>query len=233
MSGAEAVGAGVAAAEDDHALAARVERRVVHDLVAGDNAVLLLEVRHREVHAREVAIRARRADARCVAPTARHTASKSLRSCSPVIVAADVRAGAELDALGLHLFETAIEQALLHLEVGNAVPQQAADAVVALEEDDVVPLARELLRRRKASRPGADDGDLLAGALRGRLGSDPALLEGVVDDRHLDLLDRDRQSSLMPSTHAASHGAGHSRPVNSGKLLVACRRSIASCQRSR
>ncbi len=40
-------------------------------------------------------------------------------------------------------------------------------------------------------------------------------------------------SLLMPSTHAASHGAGHSRPVNSGKLLVAWSRSIASRQRSR
>jgi len=38
---------------------------------------------------------------------------------------------------------------------------------------------------------------------------------------------------LMPSTQAASQGAGQSRPVNSGKLLVACRRSIASRQRSR
>ena len=28
----------------------------------------------------------------------------------------------------------------------------------------------------------------------------------------------------------ASHGAGHNRPVNSGKLLVACKRSIASRQ---
>ena len=32
----------------------------------------------------------------------------------------------------------------------------------------------------------------------------------------------------MPSTHAASHGAGHSRPVNSGKLLVACSDSTAA-----
>ena len=40
-------------------------------------------------------------------------------------------------------------------------------------------------------------------------------------------------SALMPSTHAASHGAGHSRPVNSGKLLVAWSLSIASCQWSR
>ncbi len=40
-------------------------------------------------------------------------------------------------------------------------------------------------------------------------------------------------SSLMPSTQAASHGAGHSRPVNSGKLLVACSRSMASRHWSR
>ncbi len=40
-------------------------------------------------------------------------------------------------------------------------------------------------------------------------------------------------SSLMPSTHAPSHGAGHSRPVNSGKLFVACSRSIASDQSPR
>ena len=40
-------------------------------------------------------------------------------------------------------------------------------------------------------------------------------------------------SSLMSSTHAASHGAGQMRPVNSGKLFVAWRASIASFQRSR
>src|SRR4051794_28532712 len=39
--------------------------------------------------------------------------------------------------------------------------------------------------------------------------------------------------SRISSTHAASHGAGHRRPVNSGKLLVACSWRIASGQRSR
>ncbi len=38
---------------------------------------------------------------------------------------------------------------------------------------------------------------------------------------------------LMPSTHADSHGAGHRRPVNSGKLFVACSRSDAPDQSSR
>jgi hypothetical protein len=38
-------------------------------------------------------------------------------------------------------------------------------------------------------------------------------------------------SSLIPSTHEPSHGAGQSEPVNSGKLLVAWSRSMASFQR--
>src|SRR5438093_45020 len=37
-------------------------------------------------------------------------------------------------------------------------------------------------------------------------------------------------SSLISSTHEPSHGAGQRRPVHSGKLFVACRRSIASRQ---
>ena len=40
-------------------------------------------------------------------------------------------------------------------------------------------------------------------------------------------------SALMPSTQDPSQGAGHSRPVNSGKLLVAWSRSMASAQSPR
>ena len=39
--------------------------------------------------------------------------------------------------------------------------------------------------------------------------------------------------SLMPSTHEPSHGAGQTRPVNSGKLFVLCSRSSASFHRPR
>ena len=39
--------------------------------------------------------------------------------------------------------------------------------------------------------------------------------------------------SVMPSTQEPSHGAGQTRPVNSGKLLVLCRRSKASRHWSR
>src|SRR5262245_33731690 len=40
-------------------------------------------------------------------------------------------------------------------------------------------------------------------------------------------------SWLMPRTHACSQGAGHTRPVNSGKLFVECRRTSASSHLSR
>ena len=40
-------------------------------------------------------------------------------------------------------------------------------------------------------------------------------------------------SWLIPSTQAVSQGAGHKRPVNSGKLFVAWSRSIAPSQSSR
>jgi hypothetical protein len=36
--------------------------------------------------------------------------------------------------------------------------------------------------------------------------------------------------SSMLSVHDASHGAGHTRPVTSGKLLVECRLRAASSQ---
>ena len=76
---------------------------------------------------------------------------------------ADGGVGAELGPLGLHLGEAPLEVALLHLELGDAVAQQAADAVGPLEHDDVVAGPRQLLGDGQPGRPGADDGHPLAG----------------------------------------------------------------------
>ena len=51
------------------------------------------------------------------------------------------------DALGLHLLDAAVDVALLHLEVGNAVAQQAAGLGVLLVDD-----ARHGRRGRAAGR---------------------------------------------------------------------------------
>ena len=55
VDGAEAVGPGVAAADDDDVLVLRIEERVVGDGVAGVPPVLQREEVHREVDALEVA----------------------------------------------------------------------------------------------------------------------------------------------------------------------------------
>ena len=98
-----------------------------------------------------------------VAPPQRQTASNSASSRSAREVDADVDARLEDDALGLHLLEPAVEPPLLHLEVGDAVAQEAADPVGPLEDGHVMPGAGELLRGGEAGGAGADDGDRLAG----------------------------------------------------------------------
>ena len=50
----------------------------------------------------------------------------------------------------------------------------------------------ELVGSRHARRAAADNADALARAVEGRLRLDPALLKPSVDDRALNLLDRDR-----------------------------------------
>ena len=84
---------------------------------------------------------------------------------------ADRGVGAELGALGLHLGEPPLEVALLHLELGDAVAQQPADAVGPLEHDDVVAGPGQLLGGGEAGRARADDGDPLAGLHARRSGA--------------------------------------------------------------
>jgi hypothetical protein len=76
-------------------------------------------------------------------------------------VLADQHAGAEAHALRLHLLDAAVDQALFHLEVGNAVAQQAADAVALLEHRHLVAGARQLLGGGQAGGAGADDATFL------------------------------------------------------------------------
>ena len=89
--------------------------------------------------------------------------------------------------------EPALEDALLELELGNAVAQQAADAIGSLEDGDLVARTVQLIGCGEARRPGSDHRDALARAPpRRRVRRDPAFFERALDDRDLDGLDRDR-----------------------------------------
>ncbi len=108
--------------------------------------------------------------------------------------------------------------ALLHLELGDAIPQQAADAVVALEDGDGVAGTGQLLCGGQAGGPGSDDGDGLAGQLFGRQRHDPALVEGVVDDLDLDLLDGHRV--LVDAEHARALTRRRAQPTGELREVV-------------
>ncbi len=88
--------------------------------------------------------------------------------------------------------DAAVDHRLRQLRVRHAEAHQAARALVALVDGHEVARLVQLGGDREAGRAGADDADRLAGATVGRLGDDPALLVGALDDRQLDLLDRDR-----------------------------------------
>src|SRR5581483_3246492 len=186
---AEAVGARVAAAEDHDALAGRAD--LPGHRIAGVRLVLLRQELHREVDAAELASRHGE-----VARPRRAAGEHDGIELAPEVVGghvdADVHVRAEGDALGRHLLHAAVDEPLLHLEVRDAVAQQPPDPVRALEEDDVVAGARELLRARHAGRPRADDGHALSRLRGGERRRDHARLPGAVDDRLLDRLDRDR-----------------------------------------
>ena len=150
VGGADAVVAGVAAADHDDVLA--FGRNHV-DLVARVHLVLQRQEFHRVVHAGKLATRHRQI-ARVLAPPARTTASNS--ACSAAgdrlggVVAhahrqfgvGDHHPGAEHHPFVLHLRDATVDVRLLHLEIRDAVAQRATDAAGLLEHGHGMPDAR-------------------------------------------------------------------------------------------
>src|SRR5690606_27009335 len=145
----------------------------------------------------------------------------------PTDVDADVDARAKASALRLQLAQTVIKMLLLEFEVRDAVAEQSPESTIALEHRDRVPGAGQLLRGGEARGARTEDGHGLTGEPLRRLSSTQSLPQAVsmIDTSTCLIV---TAGWLMPSTHELSHGAGHRRPVNSGKLFVACSRSAAS-----
>jgi len=100
---------------------------------------------------------------------------------------ADQHAGADGYAFRFQLLYPAVDVRLLHLEVRNAVAQQAANAVVLFEQGHARgPRRASCCAASHAGRPAAHHGHLLAGFVVGRLWRDPAFVPGAVDDGVLD-----------------------------------------------
>ncbi|GAA3068218.1 hypothetical protein GCM10020000_60740 [Streptomyces olivoverticillatus] len=150
MGGAHTVGAGVAAADDDDVLALGGDR--------GDRQVALLhlvghgQVLHGEVDALELTAGHRQV-AGGGGAGGDDDGVVALAQLGRVDIAADLHLGTELGTLRAHLLDAAVDVPLLHLELGDAVAQQPADAVGALVDGDGVPGPGQLLGGGEA-RPG-------------------------------------------------------------------------------
>jgi hypothetical protein len=185
----DAVGAGVAAADHDHILAPGDD--LTGNRIARDDLVLLREKFHREMDAGEIASRHRQIAGRFRASGQRDRIER-VEKLARRDVDADVRARTKFDALLGHLRHPPIDQVLFHLEIGDAVAEQAADSIGFLEQDDVVSSACELLRARHSGRARSDDGHALAGPHRRRKRHDPAFFPALIDQKMLDRFDADR-----------------------------------------
>jgi hypothetical protein len=100
-------------------------------------------------------------------------------------------AGAEDHALGLHLLDAAVDVRLLHLEVGDAVAQQAADAAVLLEHRHAWPARASCCAAARPAGPEPTTATFLPVFAAGGA-AHPAFGPGAVDDGVLDALDAHR-----------------------------------------
>ena len=186
-------------------------------MIALAAAILLRQELHGEVNALELAAGNLQV-ARLLGAAAEQDGVVVLGERFDRHIDADMRVGHKGDALGAHLLDAAVDDVLFQLEVGNAVAQQAADAVGLFIDGDGVAGAAQLLRGGQAGRPAADHGDALAGVLLGRLGMNPALVPGALDDAALDELDGDGR--LVDAQHAGGlAGRGADAAGELGKVV--------------
>ena len=121
--------------------------------------------------------------------TRQHDGIERRRELGGGVVHADMDARAELHALRSHELEATVQDVLAQLEVGDAVAEETADPVGALEDGHRVAGAIELIGGSQPGRAGPHDGHRPPGALLRRAWRGPAVREGALDDGGLDGLD--------------------------------------------
>ena len=136
--------------------------------------------------------------------------------------AAHIHVGAELHALGLHELDAALDDRFVQLHVGDAVHQQAAHPVGALEYGHGMAALVQVLGHRQAGRAAAHHGHALAGAGRGRGGVEPALGVARLDDGVFVLTHGHAAAGHVPAgagglAQGGAHPAGELREAVGGQ----------------
>ena len=213
MDGPQAVGPGVASADDDRALSRGGDELVVGDGVPRGSLVLEGEVFHGKMDPLQLAARDGQV-AGLRGPARQNHGAEFLPQLFDGNVGPNVAVGPENDAALFHEAEPPVQDPLLQLEFGDAVAQQPANPVGPLKDRHRMACPVQLLRRRQARGAGADHGHLLSRADGGREGFDPAFIEGPLDDGNLNLLDG--HGIVIDSQHAGALARSRTKPP--GKL---------------
>ena len=230
IGSADTVRTGIAAPDHHHMLALGAERAARRGFffgIAGDALILLGEKIHGEMDARQFAVLHRQV-ARRFRPARQHDRVIIGQQHFHRNTNTDFDAGAERHAFRFHLADAAVNQMLFHFKVGNAVAQQAADAVAFFKQSDVMAGAGQLLGTGHARRARADHGNGLAGFLGRNDRLDPAFFPGTVHDLAFDGFDGDRSFLDVQGTARLARGgadaAGEFGEIVGG-VQILCRRA--------
>ena len=215
----DTIGAGVAATDHHHIEPLSLDRRALRSL-AEQRTGGVCEVIHREVHAlqrpaldRKVAWHRRTG--------AEHDGVEVPTHHLRLVVVADFGVVDKSDAFLFELVDAAHQHLLLvELHVRDAVHQQPARAVSALQHRHRMSGTVELLRSGEPCRTRSHHGDFATRAGLRRLRDDPALLETALDDAVLDVLDRDRRRVDTEHTRPFT-GRGTDTPGELGEIVGA------------
>ena len=207
MDRPKAVGPGVAAPDDRDALGAGADPRQLQRALADE--VRRFQIVHGEVHAPQVTpghgevTRARGAarqhdgvefGSKGVGREHRHVRRCSTGDLLGVqrVPPPHLDARTELRPLFFHLGEAPVQHRLIQLERGDAVAQQATDALGTLEDHHRVPGPGELLGRREPGGARTDDRHVLSGPSAGPVGRERSGAGRPLGGLELDLLDQHR-----------------------------------------
>ena len=122
MTGSKAVGASIAASDDDHSLAGRQNLDFRLDRVPEAAPVLLRQVLHCKMNPLQLASRNVEI-ARLFSPACEYDGIEVAPQILDGNILSNFRAGNELHAFGRHLLQAAIDDVFLQLELRNAVAQ--------------------------------------------------------------------------------------------------------------
>src|SRR6188768_1119055 len=191
MRRSETIRSGIAASNNDDVLVLRADEFLLGNRVALAALILKRQVFHCEIDAGQVS-----AFDRQISGSRGTAREKDGIKFLPQLVYRNIDSHigirSELDAFGLHEVQTPVQNTFFHFEFRNAVAQQAADTIRALKYGRLVTGKIQLRGCCQSRWTGTDNGNFLSGTHSGNRDFNPALLECTLDNRDLDLLDRDR-----------------------------------------